>query len=722
MLLFVTRIGGFLPAYWQNLFGSLQKIFAKRKPLIALSVGLLGIIWGICGLAIWVDGETTKKAWISTGDASALIAREFTSLSMEGAGLVLEAMHDWAEQENIQTSKEFADIFGQRRYFERLRERIASSAQVDVATFINTEGRVVNFSRSFPPPPISLADRDYFISQMAADGPEFSIGKPVRNRGTGRWTFYKAKRVVNRESQTIGVVIVGIEVAYFADFFSRIIPTSPNSISLWRHDGELLSSGNLNDEITRTETNSQPPKLSDCNLQDAKSNAHKSGIIKKPSSQSSLLIVQPISNYPIDVCVEIGPDVIFGEWRSDRWASILIATVLSIMVVLSMRQTAKSHDEKRRREIVEMQSKLLRAVIEIPGTVGAVLDGNANVLLSSHSFNDLFKPSTKSKLSSVAESGGAIPIVQFIRSERQIDYLTEVSVADHFGRKRTLILSMVKQELLGVDGCTIIVGADITRRREAQMAIRQGAKLIMLGEMATGMAHELNQPINIIHMAAQNALGELEPEEPGVTELSLITDKVETVVSKLEVILSQTSRASDLISHMRIFGRLPSEPVAFDAREACMRALQLTGEQARLRDITIGINAGEQPALVFGQPIMLEQVLINLVNNACDAFEAMNEDKKQIDVICRADDLTVVIEVIDNGPGIPKNLHDRIFEPFFTTKGVGEGTGMGLAICYGVISEMNGSIVVAPSERGARIRIELPTTDGLQGDSRQRQN
>lgn len=674
-------------------------------------------------MSIWNGYNTARKDWTSIGETSALMAASFSSKSMAATELVLQSMLDWVSQENVQTPAQFEETFGQRRYFDKLRERIANLDQVDVATFIAKDGRIVSFSRSFPPPPINLADRDYFISQSAAKPVPTSLGNVVKNRGNGRWTFYQAKRVLNREGLLVGVVIVGIEAAYFAEFFRQIVPNSANSITFWRSDGTVLSTDSMAESrLGRTYPDSQSLMLIRSNPQGATAFVSGPRVINETGgSQGRLLVVRPVQNSDAYVTVSIGEDAILAAWRDDRNISLLVAAALSGMVLLAAGQTLRSRKEALRRERLELQEHLLRAVIEMPLTVSAVLDGRGDVLLSSSGFDELFRRASTSKIFSVAAIEGAAPILQFINGASNTSTV-EMDMVDLAGRQRVLVLSMAKQELLEIGQCTILVGADETERRAAQIAINQSAKMIVLGEMATGMAHELNQPINIIHMAAQNALVELEPAEPGAPMPSPTTEMAEFVMSRLETILSQTKRAAELISHMRIFGRVPRDKaVPFDARQACSGALMLIGEQTRLRGIAVHMDVGDLPAMVLGHKTMLEQVLINLINNARDAFGAVEADEKQIAVSCHTGDRKVVIEVSDNGPGIPETIRSRIFEPFFTTKDVGSGTGLGLAISYGIVTDMSGSIAVAPSDRGTKIRIELPVAEAALDDRRRRQ-
>ena len=251
------------------------------------------------------------------------------------------------------------------------------------------------------------------------------------------------------------------------------------------------------------------------------------------------------------------------------------------------------------------------------------------------------------------------------------------------------------------------VASDITERKRAEAQIIQSSKLASLGEMATGVAHELNQPINIISMAAEAAL-------------EMVNDgdmSTEALAGKLDRILSQTERASAIIGHMRMFGRTDSgELEGVDLKEAVLGAVSLVGEQLRLSGVELSVNLPEACRKIVGRQLQLEQVILNLLTNARDAinFKRNGSSTEQGDdrIVIQVDDDPsadmVRLVVSDTGGGMPEDILDHIFDPFFTTKEIGEGTGIGLSISYGIISGMNGTITAANAGEGAEFVITLP--------------
>ena len=244
--------------------------------------------------------------------------------------------------------------------------------------------------------------------------------------------------------------------------------------------------------------------------------------------------------------------------------------------------------------------------------------------------------------------------------------------------------------------------AEMQRReqelRDKQEQLVQAGKLATLGELTTGVAHELNNPLNNIGLFMGNALDLI-----GLG----VTDK-EHIARELQNAMRQVHKATEIISHLRTFGRVAPvsrEPVSMN--QVIGRALSLMQEELRLREIEVELDVSARHAVVMGNPIQLEQVLINLLTNARDAL--VESPRKVIHIACEVRDRVVDLAFSDTGPGIPEGLERRIFDPFFTTKEVGRGTGLGLSITYGIIKEHGGTIAVAnrPGE-GAAFLIRLP--------------
>ena len=268
--------------------------------------------------------------------------------------------------------------------------------------------------------------------------------------------------------------------------------------------------------------------------------------------------------------------------------------------------------------------------------------------------------------------------------------------------KDKLRLEATRKAMIHIMGDLRDTTAGIQRReqelREKQEQLVQAGKLATVGELTTGVAHELNNPLNNIGLFVGNATDLI---EHGVTD-------AKQIIRELRYATEQVRKATEIISHLRTFGRaapVSREPIVL--RQVIERALALMQEQFRLREISVALDLGSKEPVILGNAIQLEQVFINLLTNARDAM--LNSPRKAIHILASVDCQTVELAFTDTGHGIPAGLERRIFDPFFTTKEVGKGTGLGLSITYGIIKDHGGMIsVVSPPGAGATFVIQLP--------------
>ena len=234
--------------------------------------------------------------------------------------------------------------------------------------------------------------------------------------------------------------------------------------------------------------------------------------------------------------------------------------------------------------------------------------------------------------------------------------------------------------------------------REKQEQLVQAAKLATLGELTTGVAHELNNPLNNIGLFIGNVIDAI---ELGHIEKA-------AVLRQLNNATQQVRKATEIITHLRTFGRAaPVSQEPTNVNHVIEESISLMREQLKLRSIDVVLDLSSQNPRVMANSIRLEQVFMNLLTNARDALA--ESAKKTLVIRSRVDRDLVCLEFQDSGPGVPPGLEQRIFDPFFTTKEVGAGTGLGLSIAYGIVKDHEGTIGLEnrPGE-GATFLLEFP--------------
>ena len=253
-----------------------------------------------------------------------------------------------------------------------------------------------------------------------------------------------------------------------------------------------------------------------------------------------------------------------------------------------------------------------------------------------------------------------------------------------------------------VGGVIIVRTVDIARRLEGEAQIIQAGKMAILGRMATGIAHELNQPLNVIQIGADFLAkmikrGEKIPEEQ-LLELS-------------RNVSGQVDRASKIINHLREFGRksdFKTYPV--DLNEPIREVFTLLGQQLNLQNIDVKLKLEEGLPKILADKNRLEQIFLNLVTNARDAIEAKEpKTPKKLTITTYREKDTVKALVSDTGTGMSEKTLEKILEPFFTTKELGKGTGLGLSITYNLVKAFNGNIdVESVLNVGTTFRLTFP--------------
>ena len=260
-------------------------------------------------------------------------------------------------------------------------------------------------------------------------------------------------------------------------------------------------------------------------------------------------------------------------------------------------------------------------------------------------------------------------------------------------------------------------GIDITERKKAQqerekleMQLVHTSRLSSLGEMATAIAHEINQPLTIISTATEGLLRDIDKKRLNFGLLP----------QDLKDIMQNVKRIDKIISHMRIFARQPEEVKTVKPEQLLSNAFTLIEEQFRVHNISVSYEIEKNLPLVEVEPNQIEQAFVNILTNARQildekGIEAEKEGisfQKKIRCSTSRKGNNVVFEFADNGYGVPDEIKTKIFEPFFTTKEVGEGTGLGLSITYGIITRMKGKIWVEDNEmNGASFKIALPVKE-----------
>ncbi len=327
-------------------------------------------------------------------------------------------------------------------------------------------------------------------------------------------------------------------------------------------------------------------------------------------------------------------------------------------------------------------------------TAATILFGLDHAKLNKHNLDELLD---KEKLSAqFAEFNGLLT--------------DKKSQAEFFVSKGGSTLIVRAESVLLPDGKFLIFCSDITATREMEKHLIHTERMVGIGEMATGIAHEINQPLNIISFGMDNLIHAISTKKADD----------EYIKEKSRKIFEGIHRMRTIIDHVRTFSRSNDDFIhsAFSLNESINNALSLVNEQYKNRGIQVATHlAPDTQVSIVGNTYKIEQVILNLLSNARDAIEEKLEETDkdftpQITVNSAKDGDNIIVEVIDNGNGIAPEHLEHLTAPFYTTKEPGKGTGLGLAITYGIIKEHKGEVTFTTMpDKQTKVTLKFgPTT------------
>jgi signal transduction histidine kinase len=249
---------------------------------------------------------------------------------------------------------------------------------------------------------------------------------------------------------------------------------------------------------------------------------------------------------------------------------------------------------------------------------------------------------------------------------------------------------------------------DITQQRQLKQQLESTDRLVSLGTMAAGVAHEINNPLAVLMGNVRFASDRLSGMRPSATPAT--QKEIAVTLEALDDSRSAIERISSITGDLQLFARRkPKSPTSVNLQLVIDWAVRATAHALRMK-ARLTVEIGDVPA-VLGDEHRLGQVFVNLLLNASQAIDAGAYTNNHVHIRGRALDVeTIAIEVIDTGCGMPPNVLARAFEPFFTTKPAGVGTGLGLSICHGIVTEHGGSITArSVVGRGTTMTVTLRT-------------
>ena len=284
----------------------------------------------------------------------------------------------------------------------------------------------------------------------------------------------------------------------------------------------------------------------------------------------------------------------------------------------------------------------------------------------------------------------------------------EVTTDQEFATQQQKVFLKLIYQRFADDQMAIIIGLDLTQEKIKEKELEEfrlksfsSSRLAVLGEMAAGIAHEVNNPLAVISGACYHLK----------KKLTAVLD--DDATAKLDKIQSTVFRINKIINSLRVFARDGEHDpfVSYSLNKIIDDTLDLGQQKLNDRGISVSRQGALDDIVIECRPVQLSQVFLNLINNSSYAIQDLDEKWITIEVINSDDQLCVA--VTDSGRGIPDTIREKIFNPFFTTKEAGVGTGLGLSISMGIIKSHSGSFTLDDTSKNTRFLVTLPKKHSL---------
>lgn len=698
----------------------LSRLVSKRR-MLAICAAQIVLVWGLALLVVEQNYDLSVSGWKTSAENISLTVAAHAAQTAGAADLVGKSMADWVSEERIETPEQFRRIMGERRFFEAMRDRIVGQPQIGVVLIAADNGEVVNITIAWPTPPLDIANRESFTSAIEPGRKALALGATSIGRISGKPRFFVSRKVVSATGELLGVVAVGLEAEFFANFYRRVALGSDSWLALFRSDGTLLATSLPDQPLGQRLDKTLPYRMMEAGQ------SGKAVLTKDPfpyyagSSPTRIVVATKVANLPAYVTVVVGESAFLTPWRDRNLLIFVIAGMLTMLTVVAGLGILRLIERSAAATREASQRQVLAAIVDTPLALTAVVDRTGKVIHANSSFRNLLCANDDDVSNALFNPAleGVEPLLSFVKGETALAEV-DVQLVKAGDQTRRLRFSLSRQTLPDSGESIIMVGHDETLRHQAERAIAVSGKLVTLGEITTGIAHELSQPLNVIRMAAQNAQAEAVPEsqfapadgDDSEPPMPVMSDREfrAFAATKLNRIVAQVDRAASIISRMRIFSRSTREgPQPFDLRDACRAAVARVAQSYRAAGIVLEEDLCDEPLSLSGHPPLMEQVLVSILANARSALADTLAKRKTVVVSAgRGAGGRVWVRVADNGPGVPEAHRERIFEPFFTTKPEGQGAGLGLAVSYGIVRDAGGMLTLKPGGPGATFEIDLP--------------
>jgi two-component system cell cycle sensor histidine kinase PleC len=693
--------------------------FHHSRRLFLIGAVVIAAVLLAAGFSVWDRrDETLSRSNRELSNLSIVLAAQ-TARSVQSVDLVLQVVQRAVRAGGIVTPDQFRQRMGTEEVHGFLLETLARSPQADAVSLIDDAGKLVNFSRSWPAPPIDVSQRDFFRHFRDRDDRDIFIGQPFVNNVTGSWLIPVTRRIDAPDGRFLGIVLSAIEIRYFEEFYRTIATGAGESVALFGRDGTMLARyPHLDPEIGRK----LPPQAHWFSVVDSGGTYWSAGDI---DGTKRLVSIHPVGNFPLAVSVASTEETVLSAWRRQSLWVVLGALAAAVGFGLSFRVLAAQSGrlERQARDLQEAAAALGKSEArfrDFATTSSDWLwetDAEHRFIYHSENIRD-FGQDPGARLGRTRIELAADAPSELAKWEEHRALLDRHEPFRDFVYKRKI--GTDPEAYLSVSGKPIFDAAgsflgyrgtvrEITREVLSERSLR-GAKTaaeaanLAKSQFLANMSHELRTPLNAIlgfsEMLEQGFTGPLQPQQQEYARLIHKSGQhLLNVINEILDLARVDAGKLDLRDEESVD---PSYVI-----ESCVRLITARAA-TEMPELSIQIDESVPPLIV--DPTRLTQILLNLLSNA---VKFTGKNGTVTIALRRREDGGVEFEVRDTGPGMTAGEIEIALEPFGQIDSAHarrhEGTGLGLPLARRLAELHGGSLIVRSEKgRGTAVIVILP--------------
>ena len=320
----------------------LPRGFRPSRAVFLAGTLVAAMVLGAAGAIIWLARQAAIDQTMTWATSNAQMLAEQARQSIKSSDLVLRAITESVQEVGIDDEAGFTRAMSGPDIYEKIRQRAGGVPQIDVATIVDNSGQVLNFTRWWPPlangpsrEPINLGDRDYFLAHRADPKLEVYLSAPVRNRGTGTWTFYLSRKIRGKSGQMLGLALTGLHVEFFADFYQAVSGGSSKVFQLLRDDGILIARyPAISEKLGQSFRSQTAMSLALSNTPNGGAALATRPRLTDPSDQRLRIVsTRRVHEYPLLVTFVVFDDEFLAQWRQTALEIGVMGGLLAAIVL-----------------------------------------------------------------------------------------------------------------------------------------------------------------------------------------------------------------------------------------------------------------------------------------------------------------------------------------------------------------------------------------------------